>query len=92
MKTGKINCTHVGIFRQLSATLMEPPVTLPHPTHFILDNFAIDRCISVEGCLCSQISHTPSELLPPESSVSDEELDGELLDTLAISLCRRFTP
>ena len=38
------------------------------------------------------MSHTPSELLLPESSVSDGELRGELLDTLARSSCQRLTP
>ena len=67
-------------------------VHFPHPIQFTFDHLDIDRCILVEGCLWSHISHTTSELSPLESSVLDEELDGELMDNWARSSFRRFTP
>ena len=92
MTTGKINWTHVDILKQLSAPLMETTVTVPTSYPFYLGQLCYrSKSFGWGLSLLANITQ-PSELLPLESSVSDEELDGELLDNWARSSCWRFTP
>ena len=45
-----------------------------HINTVTLDHLEIDRCLSVGGCLCSQKTHSVSELSLPEWSVLDDDM------------------
>ena len=70
-------CELMSVFyRYLSGALMEPPST-PSASHTVYLWPSWYRPVySRWGCLWSHISHTTSELSPIESSMFDEELDG----------------